>query len=60
VAVVIFEIDMKLVEAVLVPLEAVKDHMGWSKTWKAHRLSVTRRLLSDPRVRRIPAEELVS
>lgn len=60
VAVVIFELDMRLVEAVLVPVEAVRDHMGWSKTWKANRLSVTKKLLSDPRIQRIPAKALVS
>jgi hypothetical protein len=36
VAVVIFELDMELVEVVLIPLAAVKAHMGWSKTWKSH------------------------
>jgi hypothetical protein len=59
VAVVIFELDMELVEVVLIPLAAVKAHMGWSKTWKSHRLSVTKKLLDDPRVRRIPVSELV-
>lgn len=58
-AVVIFELDMELVELVIVPLATVKAHMGWSKTWQAHRLSVTKKLLEDPRVRRIPASELV-
>ncbi len=59
VAVVIFEIDMRLVEVVMVPRSAVEDHMGWSNTWQAHRLTVTKKLLSDPRVERIPAEKLV-
>lgn len=59
VAVVIFEFDMKLVEVVLIPRAVVKVHMGWSTTWKAHRLSVTRKLLEDPRVQRIPASEVV-
>jgi hypothetical protein len=59
VAAVIFENDMRLSEAVFVPLDAVRDHMGWSNTWNAHRLSVTKKLLNDPRVRRIPADELV-
>lgn len=58
VAVVVFEIDMRLVEAVMVPVEAVRDHMGWSKTWRANRLSVTKKLLADPRVERIPAKAL--
>jgi hypothetical protein len=59
VAVVIFELDMELVEMVLIPLAAVKAHMGWSKTWRSHRLSVTKKLLDDPRVRRISVSELV-
>jgi hypothetical protein len=58
VAMVIFELDMELVEVVLIPLAAVKAHMGWSKTWKSHRLSVTKKLLDDRRVRRIPVSEL--
>jgi hypothetical protein len=59
VAVVIFEFDMKLVEVVMIPRAVVEVHMGWSTTWKAHRLSVTKKLLEDPRVQRIPAEEVV-
>lgn len=50
---------MQLVEAVFIPVDAVRDHMGWSNTWNANRLSVTQRLLADRRVRRVPAEELV-
>ena len=60
VAAVIFEMDMRLVEAVFVPVDAVRDHMKWSKTWKANRLSVTQKLLADSRVRRIPAKQLVA
>lgn len=59
VAAVIFEIDMQLVEAVFVPVDAVRDHMGWSKTWQANRLSLTNKLLADPRVRRVPRAELL-
>lgn len=59
VAAVIFENDMRLSEAVFVPLDAVREHMGWSNTWNAHRLSVTKKLLNDPRVRRVPADQLV-
>lgn len=55
VAVVIFESDMSLVEVLMIPLDAVKDHMGWSKTWNANRLSITRKLREDPRVQRIDA-----
>jgi hypothetical protein len=51
---------LQLIEAIFVPLEAVRDHMRWSNTWKANRLSVTQKLLNDPRVRRVPAAELVS
>lgn len=60
VAAVIFATDMQLVEAVFVPVAAVRDHMSWSNTWKAHRLALTKRLLDDPRVRRVPAAELVA
>jgi hypothetical protein len=60
VAAVIFATDMQLMEAVFVPVDAVREYMGWSNTWKAHRLSMTKRLLDDPRVRRVPATELVA
>lgn len=59
-AVVIFERDMTLIEALTIPVAAVRDHMGWSTSWNANRLSITRKLLADPRVQRIPATELVS
>ncbi len=59
VAAVVFAVDMQLVEAVFVPVVTVRDHMNWSNTWKAHRLALTNRLLDDPRVRRVPAAELV-
>ena len=55
---VIFATDMQLIEAVFIPIDAVRDHMGWSSTWKAHRLAVTKKLLADSRVERIPAEQL--
>jgi hypothetical protein len=32
----------------------------WSKTWKANRLSLTKRLLADPRVDRVSANGLVA
>jgi hypothetical protein len=57
---VVFESDMRLRELVEVPLEVVLDRQTWSETWKAHRLSVTNSLLADPRVRRIPAAELLA
>jgi hypothetical protein len=57
---VLFANDMQLVEAVFIPVDAVEDHMGWSSTWKSHRLSITKKLLEDPRVRRIPASALTS
>jgi hypothetical protein len=56
---VVFAVDMQLVEAVFVPIDAVHDHMRWSKTWSANCLSVTDTLLADPRVERLPAEVLV-
>jgi len=59
-AAVVFENDMRLVEAAFVPVAAVRDHMGWSNTWKANRLSLTKRLLTDPRVERVPADQLVA
>lgn len=59
-AAVVFESDMKLVEAVLIPVEAVREHMGWSNTWKAHRISLTQRLLADTRVERVAVETLVT
>lgn len=54
-AAVIFKADMQLEEIALIPLQAVEDHMGWSNTWKANSLSVTKRLLADRRVDRIIA-----
>lgn len=60
VAIVIFELDMELVEVVLVPVEVVKEYMGWSKTWKCHRLSATKRLLADARVEHIDRKKLLA
>lgn len=60
VAIVIFALDMRLEEAVLVPLAAVRDHMGWSATWKSHRLSLTQKLLRDDRVERVSANKLLA
>lgn len=54
-AAVIFKADMQLEEIALIPLQAVEDHMGWSNTWKANSLSVTKKLLADGRVDRIIA-----
>src|SRR3954463_14020942 len=39
-AAVIFESDMRLVEAVLIPVDVVRDYAGWSSTWSVHRLSL--------------------
>ena len=58
-AAVVFESDMRLVEAVLIPVEVVREYARWSNTWSAHRLSLTQRLLADPRVERVAADELV-
>jgi hypothetical protein len=60
VAVVIFAADMHLEEAIFVPIEAVREHMGWSKAWKSNRLSVTQKLLNDERVQRVSAAELLA
>jgi hypothetical protein len=60
VAIVIFALDMRLEEAVLVPLDAVRDHMRWSATWKSNRLSLTQKLLDDPRVERVSAKKLLA
>jgi hypothetical protein len=59
-AAVIFAVDMSLIEAALIPVDVVREYMGWSDTWKANRLSVTKRLLMDPRVTRLPADVLAS
>lgn len=59
-AAVIFEADMRLDKAVLIPVEVVEEYMGWSSTWKAHRLSLTRRLLADGRVAHVSARDLAS
>ena len=56
---VVFEADMSLRELVEIPLEVVREREGWSDTWKAHRLSLTRVLLEDPRVCRTAAAELM-
>lgn len=58
-AAVVFESDMRLVEAVLMPVDLVREYAGWSNTWNAHRVSLTQRLLADPRVERISAEALL-
>jgi len=59
-AAVVFAADMQLQEAVFVPLAVVREYMGWSKTWKCNRLSLTQRLLHDDRVRHVPAADLVA
>jgi hypothetical protein len=58
-AAVVFESDMRLVEALLIPVGVVREYAGWSNTWSAHRLSLTQRLLADPRVQHVAADELV-
>lgn len=56
---VIFEEDMRFRELVEIPLDVVLQHESWSETWKAHRLSVTKALLSDPGVTRVTAAQLL-
>jgi hypothetical protein len=58
-AAVVFECDMRLDEIVVIPVDVVREYAGWSKTWSAHRLSLTQRLLADPRVERVSADALV-
>lgn len=60
VAIVIFELDMQLREVFLVSLDAVKDHVRWSKAWSSHRLTATKRLLADKRVTRLSPEEVLA
>lgn len=59
VAIVVFAADMHLEEAVFVPVDVVRQYMGWSKTWGSNRLSVTKKLLNDERIRRVAAADLV-
>ena len=58
-AVVVFEKNMRLREALLIPIEVVKDYKGYSKTWKADRLSLTNKLRVDSRVTTLTAQELL-
>jgi hypothetical protein len=53
-AAVVFNADMRLEEIALIPLQAVEDHMRWSKTWSANSLSLTKKLFADGRVDRLP------
>jgi hypothetical protein len=59
-AVVVFEIDMTVVEGVFVPVSVVEELMGWSNTWQANRVSLTKKFLADDRVVRVPAEQLLT
>jgi hypothetical protein len=56
---VIFEKDMRLVEVVMIPVDVVREYMGWSSTWQANRLTITQKLLADHRLTRLPADALV-
>jgi len=55
----VFESDMRLAEAVLIPVDVVREHMGWSSTWRAHRLALTQRLLKDHRTARLSADAVI-
>jgi len=57
-AAVVFKVDMRLEEIAFIPVQAVEEHMGWSDTWKANSLSLTKKLLADDRVCRLPAASL--
>lgn len=56
---VVFEEDLEVEGAYEIPLTVVEEYQGWSSTWKAHRLALTKRLRTDPRVIRIPADRLL-
>jgi hypothetical protein len=59
VVIVVFELDMRVVEALHVPLSVVEARQGWSSTWQAHRLSLTASLRGDGAVSRIGGAELL-
>lgn len=59
-AVVVFENDMTVIEGVFVPKAAVEELMGWSKTWQANRVGLTKKFLADDRVVRVPADQLLT
>lgn len=56
---VVFGEDFTVQEAFFIPLEVVEEYQRWSTTWKAHRLSLTKRLCADSRVTRVDAAELL-
>jgi hypothetical protein len=58
-AAVIFKADMQPLEALLIPVEAVREHVRWSKTWNAQCLSITTHLRDDPRVTWMSARALL-
>lgn len=57
-AIVIFQPDLQLDEVALVPVDVVEEFAGWSKSWNAHSLSVTNKLMSDTRVEHLAKADL--
>lgn len=56
--VVIFEKDLTVKEIWRFPRVVVEDHARWSQHVNAHLLSLTRKLLADPRAERVNLEQL--
>lgn len=54
-----FKPDLEVEAAFYIPLAVVEEYERWSETWKAHRLSLTKRLCADDRVTRIGAGDLI-
>ena len=54
-----FKPDLEVEAAFHIPLAVVEEYQRWSDTWKAHRLSLTKRLCADARVTRIAADDLI-
>jgi hypothetical protein len=54
-----FKPDLEVEAAFYIPLAVVEEYQRWSETWKAHRLSLTKRLCADDRVTRIDAGDLL-
>src|SRR4051812_23022244 len=54
-----FKLDLEGEAAFHIPLAVVEEYERWSDTWKAHRLSLTKRLCADDRVTRIEAADLI-
>jgi hypothetical protein len=53
---VVFAADLRSWEGFELDYELVVEKSRWSSTWSAHRLSISKQLVTDPRVRRITLE----